>query len=218
MPDYALSSYEFDLLWNELCLGRMPGSLVVPRTGRTPGERAVLAKEIYRELTDRGLVDHDRRVDVGLSGLLRLLSGYRVAVDLVGDIGYPVRAVAATDGRAGVLAMLAGGELWLTGISPAGLATAIVGLLPAARPPGRNAGGRFGFSASGGRAVASAMTWFDTESGRYLVVDEQSRLCLVSTGRAGIERRIAGCLLPAGDTSRHRDQARRPVDSPFAEG
>ncbi|MET0136366.1 MAG: ESX secretion-associated protein EspG [Kibdelosporangium sp.] len=220
IPDFALSSHEFDLLWTDLSLGRMPDSLVVPPFGQTPDERVLLAKEIYRELSDRGLVDTARRVDTRLRALLRLLTGYRVAVDLVADIGYPVRALAATDGRAGVLATLAGGELWLTATSPAGLAAAIVDLLPAACPPialpsqatasrassassarqspAGHASGRFGFATDGGRPPPAMFTWFDTESGRYLVVADKSRSCLVPAGRADIERRITECLFPAG--------------------
>ncbi len=134
-PDYALSSYEFDVLWAESCLDRMPYPLAVPRIGRNPSERAVLAGEVRRALVDRGLVSADEHVDAGLETLLRLLGHYRVAVDLVGDIGYPVRALAATDGRTGVLAVLAGGELWLTGIAPDELVPAIVGVLPGGESP-----------------------------------------------------------------------------------
>ncbi|GAB3450519.1 ESX secretion-associated protein EspG [Actinophytocola sediminis] len=166
LPDYVVSTYEFDVLWADLCLGRMPASLTVPRTGRDARERALLAEEIYRELFDRGLVDRDRRVDDGLTTMLGLLSGFLVAVDFAGDIGYPVRALVATDGRAGVLATLAGGELWLTGIEPAELGTAIVGLLPTDRPA----------------------------SGSYLVLGQESRSC--ATGLLSIVDRRLGQIRP----------------------
>lgn len=135
-PDYALSSYEFDVLWTESHPDRMPYPLAVPRLGRTPVEQAVLAEEVRRALVDRGLVSADREVDAGLDALLRLLGRHHVAIDLVADIGYPLRALAATDRRAGVLAVLAGGELWLTAVGPAELVPAIVGLLPGGVSPG----------------------------------------------------------------------------------
>lgn len=134
-PDFALSSYEFDVLWTHLRLPRMPYPLGVPRTGRTTAEQAMLAEEVRKALADRGLLTDDHEVDEGLAALLRLLAAHRVAVDLVADIGYPVRALAASDGEAGVLAMLAGGELWLTGIGPDRLAEAIAGLLRGAPAP-----------------------------------------------------------------------------------
>jgi hypothetical protein len=213
-PDYAISIYEFDVLWAELCLGRMPWTLEVPRTGQTVAEQTLLAEETNRELVDRGLVDRANKVDEGLAAALVLLSDYRVAVEFVGDIGYPVRALAASDGRTGVLAVLAGGELWLTGIQPAELATAMVGLLPPERraeasprhgvhspaptsaPAGSACGaaGRFEFSTGvRGRARAS-VTWFDTDNSRYFLVDQNWRLFLLPADRVAIEQRIAAIL------------------------
>lgn len=188
-PDYVLSSYEFDVLWARLCPGRMPYPLGVPPTGRSRDERAVLANEVYRELTARGLVAADRAVDTGLAEFLRLLDSHHVSVDLVGHIGYPVRALAVTDGVAGVLAVLAGGELWLTGFRPAELATAIVGLLPVEPrlPQGRTAG-RFGISTGDGAPAPALVAWFDTDDGRHLVVHEESRLSVGPAGHEDVER------------------------------
>lgn len=132
-PDFALSSYEFDFLWGALGLGRKPYPLQVPPTSRVPERRVELAAEVYRELADRGLVSADV-IDAGLESLLRLVGDHRVSVNAVAHIGYQVRALAAADEANGVLAVLAGGELWLTGIRPAELASAIVGVLPAAEP------------------------------------------------------------------------------------
>lgn len=137
-PDFALSTEEFDILWGELGLGRMPYPLDVPRTGRTLEQRAELTTEVYRGLAERGLAS-GARLDQDLDVLLRLLNGYRVAIDAVGHIGYPLRALVAADRNNAVLAVLAGGELWLTQIRPTALAMAIVGVVPAAVPgPGRS--------------------------------------------------------------------------------
>jgi hypothetical protein len=222
-PDFALSSYEFDVLWD---FDRMPYPLAVPRIGRTPAERAVLVGEVRRALLDRGLVTEAHEVDPRLAALLRLLGQYRVAVDLVADIGYPVRALAATDGRAGVLAVLAGGELWLTGIAPADLVSAIVGVLPGGLSPGSvpyqrttvlgddavavvlgrdavvlsrlpaicRAAGRFGVSTGGWGPLPDTVTWLDTETGPYLVANEGARLSIGPTGHADIARRITDLL------------------------
>ena len=229
-PDYALSSYEFDVLWG---LDRMPYPLAVPRIGRTPAERSVLAGEVRRALSDRGLVAQDERVDAGLAALLRLLGDYRVAVDLVGDIGYPVRALAATDGQTGVLALLAGGELWLTAIAPAELVPAIVGVLPGGVSPGSvpyqrttvlgddavavvlgrdavvlsrlpaicRAAGRFGVSTGARGPLPDTVTWLDTETGPYLVAHEGARLSIGPTGPADVARRITDLLSTVEDWS-----------------
>lgn len=193
-PDYVLSSYEFDVLWARLCPGRVPYPLGVPPTGRTSDERAVLVNEVYRELIARGLVTADREVDDGLVEFLRLLDSHAVSVDLVGDIGYPVRALAVTDGVAGVLAVLAGGELWLTGIGPGELATAAVGLLP---PAGScRTAGRFGVSSGDGEPVAVLVAWYDTDDGRCLVVRGESR---VVAGHAEVELQVAAIVSTVAD-------------------
>lgn len=221
-PDYALSSCEFDVLWGQLCVGRIPYLLGVPRTGPTPREDTAVTDEVYRELIDRGLVAPDRQVDAGLAEFLHLLDTHRVSVDLVGDFGYPVRALAVTDGQRGVLAMRAGGELWLTRVQPAGLVAAVVGLLPNAAPVPRGAGGnnaglellrrdmvsrpeaalhcgvagRIGISIGDGEPMPVLVACFDIDSVRYLLVREETRLYIGPADSVEIERRVCA-LLPA---------------------
>lgn len=223
-PDYALSSYEFDVLWGQLCVGRVPYPLGVPRTGWPEEQRAVLTDEVYRGLVVRGLVDADRRIDAGLAEFLCLLDSHHVSVDLVGDFGYPVRALAVTDGRAGVLALQAGGELWLDRIRPAELVAAVVGLLPHVTPAvpaagGTSAGpampcgdgmpwhglashcrvaGRFGISTGDGEPMPVLVTWFDIDGVRYLMVRERSRLHVGPADHAEIERRVRALLPTRG--------------------
>jgi hypothetical protein len=213
-PDFALSNYEFDVLWAELGLGRMPHPLQVPPTGSTPAENAVLAEEVRRELADRGLMCAGYQADADLAAMLRLLDAHRVAVDLVGDVGYPLRALAATDGRDGVLAVLAGGELWLTRTRRCELAGALVSLLPDVRPSGAELGdvqvldtltelgrgvatheltvncraaGSFGFST----ADRPSVCWFDANGHRYLVEREALRIRVGPVDCGGLEERIA---------------------------
>jgi hypothetical protein len=132
-PDFVVSTAEFDLLYGDLELGRVPFPLDVPSIGATVEQRVELTGEMYRGLADRGLAA-GHRVDAGLERLLRLLSRHDVSVDAVGHIQQPLRAVAATDGRDGVLGEVVADQVWLTEIRPTALAMAIVGVLPANEP------------------------------------------------------------------------------------
>jgi ESX secretion-associated protein EspG len=221
-PDYALSNYEFDVLWGQQSSGRIPYPLGAPRTGWPREQRAVLTDEVYRGLIARGLVDTARRLDAGLAEFLRLLDRHHVSVDLVGDFGYPVCALAVTDGRDAALAVRAGGELWLNRIRPGELVSAAVGLLPHVTPAVPAAGGtsavpepsgrdpapwsgsashclvagRFGISTGDGEPVPVLVSWFDLDGVRYLMVREGARLHVGPADHAEIERRVCA-LLPA---------------------
>ncbi|GLY66743.1 ESX secretion-associated protein EspG [Amycolatopsis taiwanensis] len=243
-PDFALSTEEFDILWGQLGFDRMPYPLDVPRTGRTMEERAELTTEVYRGLRERGLATGNR-IDPDLEALLRLLASYHVAIDAVGHLGHPFRALVAADRTTGVLAVLTGGELWLTQIRRTALAMAIVGVLPeAAAGPGRSisvpyqaiaeaadppmdaygdpvdehevlteaglspsdadllveladqrrAGGQFGVSAGPRERMSTLVTWFDTDRGRYLMVNEDSWVSIGPADNARIEQRVASVL------------------------
>ncbi|GAB3579737.1 ESX secretion-associated protein EspG [Amycolatopsis endophytica] len=198
-PDFVLSTDEFDLLWSELGLPPVPYPLQVPSTGRTLGERARLVTEVYRGLAERGLAT-GRRLDARLEAMLTLLAGPEVALDAVGHIGYPVRALAAAAGRTGVLAVLAGGEVWMTEIAPSTLVGEIVGVFPAGCPGSepvppevtRSAGGQIG--AFTGERVSTVVTWFDTPGGRYLLVPGPEGVTFTATGPGDLARRVAGLL------------------------
>lgn len=222
-PDFVLSTHEFDILWWALDLGRMPYPLEVPRIGRTPEQRVEFANEVYRELDDRGLMT-GAAVDERLVAALRLLTRYHVAIDVVGDIGYPVRALAAATTESGVLAVLAGGELWLTVIAPTTLPGAIIGVLPTCAPgsgPEKSLpcgafgeagdplgeaiavaglGGRqrtcglFGASTGDHRRSATPVVWVDTEDGRYVMARDGSALRMAPGDTTSLERRIATIL------------------------
>ncbi|TVT02443.1 ESX secretion-associated protein EspG [Amycolatopsis bartoniae] len=174
----------------------MPYPLEVPPT---PGQREWFTEEVYRGLAERGLV-RGKVVDARLADLLGLLAEHHTAVDVVGDIGYPVRALAAAGRGTGVLAVLAGGELWLTAIPPADLAVAVAGVLPLECPgtPGENPriGGRFGVSAPD-RRLDSPVCWLDTDEGRYLLSRNGSTLDVEPADPTSIERCLAAVLTQA---------------------
>lgn len=192
-----VSTHEFDLLWGALGLPAVPYPLRVPSTGRTFAERARLTAEVYREFASRGLA-RGRQLDARLESLLDLLARHEVAFDAVGHIGYPVRALAAAAGRSAVLAVLAGGELWLTATDPGALAGEILGVFPAGTPGSlpapaadrRLAGGQIG--ADDGRRGSTVVTWFDTPRGRYLVAPGTGEL--TPTDDADLARRVASLL------------------------
>lgn len=137
-PDFVLSACEFDLVSGSLGLGRASFPLRVPSVGATMEERAELTGEVYRELAARDLASGDR-LDDELEGLLRLLGSNVFSVDVVGVADGPLRAVTAVNGRAGVLAVLAGDQVWLRGFRPRALASVAVGVLVPA-DPGRGRG------------------------------------------------------------------------------
>lgn len=137
-PDFVLSATEFDLLCGDFGLGRSPFPLVVPSVGATFEERSGLTDSVYRDLSDRGLASGGR-LDADLEALLRLLFRPEVSVDVVGHHEWSIRAMACADKRTAVLGEVGGDQVWLTGIRPAHLATAITSVLPAADPgPGRS--------------------------------------------------------------------------------
>lgn len=124
-PDYLVTPAELEVLWQELGLGRMPYPLDVPSVGATMEERAKARLAVLTELQRRGLVGDQR-----LEGFLRLLAEHDIAVDAVANINRPVRAVAASDGRYAVLAVIDNDQVGLVEIRPTALAKSIVEVLP----------------------------------------------------------------------------------------
>lgn len=181
MPQFPLSTYDFEVLWADVCPGPMPYPLMVPKSPGRPQCAAVLAEEVYRELVNRGMADRGHRADARLTRMLHLLGDHREAVDLVAFVGYPLQALAARRADDAVLAVLAGGELWLSTIRPDELAVAITDLLEEGRwsaarsgTAGPRATGRIGFSVRGLPSVAPALTWCGVDDEHYLVAQAGS--------------------------------------------
>ncbi len=226
VPGIELSGTELEIVWQELGLGRMPYPLVLPATGRTMRDRAVLAGRVREALRRRGLW-HDGPV-AALAGPLGVLAAGGIAVDAVGFLGGPLRALAAADGWDGAVAVLRRGAVRVTAIPPGALAESIVdviGDVPAGvgaalsvpvdelrsggeraaevtgRLAERTAGGQFGATATGrsGRRhrAHTLVTWFDTPRGRYLLVRDGGWVSLAPADRARVAHRLAEVVAEA---------------------
>ncbi|WP_433265057.1 ESX secretion-associated protein EspG [Actinosynnema sp. CS-041913] len=120
-PDFLLTPRELDVLWHDQGLGRLPYPLDVPSPGTTGEERARLRAQV---LAEHGEPD-PRLVD-----LLHVLADHDLSVDAVAHVDRPVRAVAASNGRRAVLAIIDSGKVGLLEIRPTALARSIVAVLP----------------------------------------------------------------------------------------
>jgi hypothetical protein len=128
-PEFVLSPREFDILWHELRLGRMPYPLDVPSEGATEQERRVLREQTLDDLRQRDLAGNTR-----LEDFLRLLDDHEVSVDAVAGLDRTVRALAASDGRQAVLAIIDDDRIGFLEIRETGLAREIVRVLPDGEP------------------------------------------------------------------------------------
>ncbi|SES17384.1 EspG family protein [Lentzea xinjiangensis] len=128
-PEFLLSPREFDVLWHELRLGRMPYPLDVPSEGDTEQDRRVLREKTLDELRRRGLVGNQR-----LEDHLRLLDDHKVSVDAVAGLDRTVRALAASNGDRAVLAVIDDDRVGLLTIRETGIAREIVRVLPDGEP------------------------------------------------------------------------------------
>lgn len=128
-PEFLLSPREFDVLWHELRLGRMPYPLDVPSEGDTEQDRRVLRDRTLADLRERGLVDDQR-----LEEYLRLLDDHEVSVDAVAGLDRTVRALAVSSGSRAVLAIIDDDRVGLLAIRETGIAREIVRVLPDGEP------------------------------------------------------------------------------------
>jgi EspG family len=116
----------------------LPKALPVPWHGATFDERAVLLQRGWQE-APRYQVGTLDRIDPFVRDAFELLAHPHVSVELVvGDVRArrDESAIAVTDGGFAVMARYDERGLMLEAVRPTGLASALVGLLPA-HPPGR---------------------------------------------------------------------------------
>jgi hypothetical protein len=131
-----LSLAALDVLWADLRLGRVPFPLEIRSHGDTLDDRARIRAAVYADLGRRGLARDERPADTLVEDL-RLLADPTKIVDLVAlldmDDAEPMKALAATRGRHGILVVQ--GKLTLRLIRMRDIYTtgALVDLLPATR-------------------------------------------------------------------------------------
>ena len=184
-PRQVLTAVEFEVLWACLGLGPTPVTLRLASPGRTD----VALPPGWDALRARGLAGPGGP-DPELARLLHLLAAPPALLELRGDWGRPVRAIAAGGGDAGVLALRQDATVVLAPC--AGLATAITGMLPragAARGRARIAGLVAG-AAGVLHRLPGGLTIDDGPGGRMLVC-EGTRTPV----DAGTLRRLLAALL-----------------------
>src|SRR5215207_9223903 len=116
----------------------LPRALPVPWHGATWDERAELLRRSWDEAQQHNLATADR-IDPFVRDAYALLAHPQVSVELVvGDVRArrDESAIAVTDGGFALMARYDQRGLMLEAVRPTGIASALVGLLPA-HPPGR---------------------------------------------------------------------------------
>lgn len=247
MAAHALSSMEFDFLWESVGAGEVPYPLELRSHGATMSERSELRRQALGALANRGVVDQRGVPHPRVSDQFGLLAGASVSVDSVHIPDPGAKAVLAVGGAAGDQALLAVQDtqgLRLRELPADGLASAVTGLFPPA-PRGRERsvtlpldtlvagagadflqrrngsaadddrktlarlhvqprlrGGQIGVNvraAAGGRSRSPVLSWFDTESGRYLTqvsrgADGRDWITIAPADAATLRHRIGEML------------------------
>ncbi|GLZ38386.1 ESX secretion-associated protein EspG [Actinokineospora sp. NBRC 105648] len=105
----------------------------VPSFGQFEEDRDRIARAVFTDLTNRGLI-HRNQIAPDVEAALGVCADHDVAVAAMGtvDKDRPIRARAAAAGNTGVLAVQEGQSIRFELISPSGLARALVDLLPRA--------------------------------------------------------------------------------------
>ncbi|MCP2251847.1 EspG family protein [Prauserella aidingensis] len=131
-----LTPLEFDFLWESFGAGELPYPLEVRSHGETLEQRAALRAQTLAQLAARGLVDESGRPSPLIEDWFGCLATAQVSLDSVqvdAPDDEPHLAVAAALGPQGVLLISDSGGYVLDRVPPDGLASAVVGLLPAER-------------------------------------------------------------------------------------
>ncbi|GAA1315099.1 ESX secretion-associated protein EspG [Saccharothrix xinjiangensis] len=126
----TLSAEEFDVLWERLDLGQVPLVIKVPSPGRTHRERADLERRAWHGIGARGL-GGPTGLEPELHHLLRLFSRPEREVDGRVWIGRSVRVLAVATGDDAAVATLDDNRLTFRRAAASGLASAVLGALPA---------------------------------------------------------------------------------------
>lgn len=208
-PGFSVSLVEYEAVWRHFGLGAQPYPLVTPAGQPSGVDRLRVQQEVRRGLTGRGLL-RAGVLDPELEELFYLLASYTASLyALTGG----TRAIAATDGYSGVLAVSTDCGITLRPIRPTDLACAVHEVLPMGEPgrmgiaadrfeqlsvlvAGSLRSGVFGASPSLADAGAGELVWFDLPEGRYLATSDGTSLSVIPAADELIERRLAELVTP----------------------
>lgn len=131
MTGFTLTLPQVDVLAQTLDADIRRFPFDIPSFGEFERDRQRLAREVFTELTRRGMI-RGADIDPDLTKAFRVLSRPVISVAAMGTVEKTreVYARAATDGETGVLAVKEGKRLRLELIRPTALAVTLVGLLP----------------------------------------------------------------------------------------
>jgi len=124
----------FDFLWESAGLGELPYPLKVRSHGTTEDERSALRQRVNVELNARGLRDRLGRLEPDVQDWLTLLARGLITIDALHIPDFqkpPVGILAGSDGTNGVVAIQDTDGIWIRPVRDEGLASTVVGLLPA---------------------------------------------------------------------------------------
>ena len=137
---FSLSLRAADILAQTMRVNIRQFPFEIPSVGRTQAERTRIARSVFGELADQGLVRHGE-IDADLQRALRTLSNWVIGVAVMGTVAESrkIYARASAAGDTGVLAVKEGRALRLRLIRPTALAMTMVDLLPEAEAgPGQS--------------------------------------------------------------------------------
>ncbi|NIJ12798.1 hypothetical protein FHU38_003142 [Saccharomonospora amisosensis] len=181
-----MSASAFDILYSDLGYRDPPAPLRVRSVGATEADRRDIRAAVYENLAERGLF-HAGELDAALRERLRVLARSSVYVECEALLDLeqeePLRAVAATTGRRGVLAVQPNRTIALAEIGGGSeVFAAAVGVLPPLSP-GPGLGVSLPASVFGVDGEVDDPVYGDAESGRSAAQQRQLREVLAIQAR-----------------------------------
>ncbi|SDC90229.1 ESX secretion-associated protein EspG [Actinokineospora iranica] len=141
MPrSFSLSLAAVDMLSQALRVNCRLFPFEIPSFGQLEEDRNRIAKVVFTDLSNRGLIHHSE-VDPDVAAALTVTSDHDIGIGMMGTVNHDrrIRARAAAAGSTAVLAIQEGQSIQFDLISPAALARSLVALLPPAQAgPGQS--------------------------------------------------------------------------------
>ncbi|HVK24152.1 MAG TPA: ESX secretion-associated protein EspG [Actinokineospora sp.] len=137
---FSLSLAAVDMLSQVLRVSCRQFPFQIPSFGQFQEDRERIAKAVFTDLTNRGLIRRDQ-IDPDVEAAITVTGDHDIGIGMLGTVeaDRPVKARAAASGTVGVLAVQEGQSIRFELISPTGLARSLVGLLPSmAAGPGQS--------------------------------------------------------------------------------